>query len=154
MRSCSQDDAGRGVSLRCHPGAVECVGDEQEGQDKDKGNGCFTGNCRLLLEFLGLLGILRFGLGIVHAPDVLGQKMGHCNAREDAHDRSQNEHQTNHYALEGETIKWNLQGIIQGGIFLLIYREINAGDSVEDDEDIGVGEFGEAEIETGWEEED
>lgn len=44
-----------------------------------------------------------------------------------------------------------LQGV---QITAVTHGEVNAGDSVENEEDVGVGELGEAEVESGREEED
>lgn len=51
------------------------------------------------------------------------------NSRQNTHDRRKDEHQSNHHA-----------------------SEINARDAIKDDENVGVGEFIEAEVKSGGEE--
>ena len=93
-----QDDGGGGVGLACHPRAVEGVGDEEEGHHEDDE----ASNLALhRVRGVHLLGLLGLGVEEVEVPHVRGEDGGDGDARQDAHDGGQHQHQTHHHPLEG-----------------------------------------------------
>lgn len=106
---------------------MEHIRRQEERHDEDK-RPCHFGFLKVVasvpLDFLLLRGYLELL--------AVGGKNGRdANTRQYAHDRSKDQHQTNH-----DTSK------------------VDAGHSIQDDEDIGIGQFGEAVIEPDGKHED
>ena len=98
MLGSSEDDGGRGVGLAGDPGAVEGVGHQQEGhQQHDEPSD-------LTLHRVRWVSLLLLGLALlkeVKVPHVSGEDGGDSYPREDTHDWSQHQHQTDHHSLGG-----------------------------------------------------
>lgn len=132
MGSGAEHNAGRGVGLRGDPGAVERVNDQHEGDDAHESNRHFALNATsLLFQFLKLPFAFHASLGgtaRVHALNVLGQQVGDGNAGQDTHHGGQDQHKSDHDA-----------------------GKVNTGDTVQNDEDVRVGELREAEVQASGE---
>eukprot|EP00053_Salpingoeca_punica_P010929 m.97584 g.97584 ORF g.97584 m.97584 type:complete len:573 (+) comp15536_c0_seq2:800-2518(+) len=120
-----EDDRRGGVGLRGDPGAVVGVHAEEDGHDE--GDGQADGVARGV-ALAGLAGLGRSrgrgGLDAVNVAHVGAEHAGDANAGQDAGDGGEDKHEADHDA-----------------------GEVDAGDAVEDDEDVLVGEAAEAEVE-------
>ena len=97
MLRSSQHNRGRGVGLARHPSTVEGVGHEEKGHHEDyEPSDLALDQVRgvLLLRLLGLARLKQ--VKVLH---VRGEDGGDSDAREDAHDRGQDQHQSHHHTL-------------------------------------------------------
>lgn len=74
---------------------MEGVGDKEECHHEDDKASYF------ILDWVVVVELLLSGLCVkeVQVPHEDGEDVGDTNTRQDAHDRSQNQHKTNHHSL-------------------------------------------------------
>lgn len=154
VRPCTQHNARRTVRFRCDPCAMECIRYEQQRENADERYGHFAFNAaRLLFEFAYLFRVdLLFGRRF-NASYVLGQEMRNGYTGQNAHDRCQNQHQSDHNTLDYELPFCFISFQCRNENWEDTYSEVDACDSVKNDENVGVRQFGEAKVQTSWEKE-